>query len=241
MKTRTIVICNGYNVNSPDWELVAWGDPEAGRLGRIPMALQLAQAFGASDIIFDTGASEAEFSQRHGVVSEAMFTKLTALARLNDLRDFPQCCDLDRNWLTNLLLRSCTIEDSSVNTMSAAIEKLPILVELLSDDTSDLINVASVSSRNHARAGHHFEMVLRHGCGPLGPLPCADRMVVSHVCCDTGYADDGLMERMNLAERAHEDVALADLPFVQQVDRYIRGDDPATGRPRSNRFAAFLR
>lgn len=59
--TRTGVLIHGYHCNAGEWEKVVYGDPTAGLLGRVPMALLVAAQCGVPmediQLIFGTGAS----------------------------------------------------------------------------------------------------------------------------------------------------------------------------------------
>ena len=58
---RTGIVVHGCHCGAEGWERIVWGDPHAGALGRVPMALRLALRETDScvvAILFGTGASE---------------------------------------------------------------------------------------------------------------------------------------------------------------------------------------
>ncbi len=202
-----VVIVNGYNLNSTDWQEVVFG--KVGRLGRVPMALYIAIREKADYMLWNTGASKKAFYGWKNipdgtVLSEAAWTYHWMVMNRSLLGEFfpeyfgPSTCgDID-----NLLLNTNKhrFESSSTNTISSALEAADILDRLIGENSAHVI---SVSSRNHTRAGHHFQMVLQEGYKDR-PRLLSKQLRVSHECSHTGYKDDGTFQNVQINECSGE-------------------------------------
>jgi hypothetical protein len=198
-REQVIVVVNGYNVQRPDWEFVVSGDLQNGRLGRIPKALYIGLCERADYMLWDTGGSRKKWADGEEL-SEAEYSHRYALAHIRDwMNAFPDYFnDFSFSEVSAFLNnpRRHRFEFVSKNTLSAAYEAVPIIDELVGEQP---LHVISVSSRNHTRAGHHFQMVLAEGYNGHGPL-MSRALRVSHECADTGYHNDGGMPQVQIFE-----------------------------------------
>ena len=75
----TAILIHGCHLEARNWDDIMWGNPRAGRLGRVPKGILEAQKHGADTIIFSTGASH-----RNGVKEGEVIYQET-LARRDEL------------------------------------------------------------------------------------------------------------------------------------------------------------
>lgn len=203
-----VVIVNGYNLDAPDWHYVMWGDTEKGQLGRVPMALYVAAREEADFILWNTGASKGQWGKEE--LFEGEMTYRLARTFVESLyHDFPNYFDTATDAFVRTLLRDVTkhrSEHVSKKTLGSAVHAVAILDELIGEKPAHVI---SVSSANHTRAGHHFQMVLQHGYRGHGPLK-SRALRVSHVCAHTGYNGGGI-EQVKILECTGEDQYVSQL------------------------------
>ena len=202
-KLITIVVAHGYNVESPDWNFVFEGDLETGRLGRGPKALYVALCEQADYMLWNTGNSRALWNGREFIEGE--YSYRFACDHIDEwMHAFPHHFGgFARSIIEEFLQddRRHIFEHVSRNTLGSALEAYPILDGLIGENPAHVI---SVSSRNHLRVAHHFPMILQQGHGRVGPLR-SKVLRVSTEWADTGYADDGGMEFVQINERSGED------------------------------------
>lgn len=198
----TVVIVNGYNIDSPDWYPVMWGDSEKGLLGRVPMALYTAAREQADFLLWNTGSSKGPWDR--GELLEGEYTYRIARTFVENLfHDFPKYYDFETDVWVRKLMKNVHVhwfEHVSKKTLDSAFHAVAILNELIGERSAHVI---SVSSANHTRAGHHYQMVLQHGYAGYGPLK-SKALRVSHVCAHTSYAG-GDMTEVQILERTGKD------------------------------------
>lgn len=203
-KEICIVVVNGYGIHEPDFEHVIWGDPKTGRLGRVPMALYVALREKADHVLWGTGASR-KFVFGLGELLEGEWIYELAKERSAWLAaQFGTHFSNEDVEVVSALLSANErnhFELSSKNTFDSARYAMLILNDLIKGGPAHVI---SVSSRNHARAGHHYQMLLQQGYQDIGPLR-SSALRVSHVIAGTGYADDGRMEHVSMWEHNDDD------------------------------------
>lgn len=204
-----VVIVNGYNLGSSDWFDVVIGKP--GRLGRVPMALYTAIREDADYMLWNTGASKQMFYGNGSrevpdnvMLSEAEWTYWWMRINTHRLDSyFPDYFDPTTHGPVERLLRDKQrhlFETESINTMTSATAASGILDDLIGESPAHII---SVSSRNHTRAGHHFQMVLQEGFNGRPKLR-SKQLRVSHICSHTGYKEDGSFEHVQINECSGE-------------------------------------
>jgi hypothetical protein len=141
-----------------DWTEVCIGDPAAGRLGRIPMAIAVAEAVEAALLIWSTGATYL------GTVSEAEVMRRAAL-------DY-----LERGSLpTETIRRISALETESTDTRSSALEAARMVERRFGGEP---LMLHLVTSANHA------PRLAREAALAFAQLP---RVVLSIVPAHTSY------------------------------------------------------
>lgn len=202
-KEEIFVIPAGYNLQSLDWELTVAGDLETGRLGRLPKAIHDAMSRGAHHMLWNTGASKKEWEGSE--ISEAAFTYRYAVKNLRAwMSAFPHHFDDFSFAEIDKFMRDESkhhFDTVSTNTLTTAYEAVPLINRIAGEKQ---VTIISVSSRNHERAGHHLEMVLKQGYRGHGPLK-SKCVTVYHTWADTGYNNDGPIENVQIIECSGED------------------------------------
>jgi hypothetical protein len=161
----SVVHYSGYDLNKlndqGDWELVCWGDPKAGIMGRIPTTISTALLCNPVTIIWSTGATKLVDGTRE---SEHAYD--TAIQRYHRLReDFPSQFEEilpESSWeFEDWLSRASVFDRDSLNTVSSMEAAVPILDWVFAGRPG---SVYIVTSANHApRALRDALAIWQHG------------------------------------------------------------------------------
>lgn len=115
---KSAVLIHGLHVESPLWEELVWGNPEAGLLGRAARGVVEAWQQGADLVFWGTGASEKDS------LKESEYTYRLALDRIE--QPTPLTCVQDTETLRSYITRSSFCDTKTQNTaqeVKAALEK----------------------------------------------------------------------------------------------------------------------
>jgi hypothetical protein len=117
---ETAVLIHGCHTGAHAWTDIVWGDPQNGRLGRVPKGILEAQKWDAKTIIFSTGASE-----RDGF-KEGEYIYRFALDRVSELTGLT---GMHESSLRALLHTRHALELTSQDTRSEVLESAKIAKE----------------------------------------------------------------------------------------------------------------
>ncbi|OHA83038.1 MAG: hypothetical protein A2408_02550 [Candidatus Yonathbacteria bacterium RIFOXYC1_FULL_52_10] len=195
------ILVHGRHLQAVGWPKLAWGEPEKGNLGSLPLMVYTALTEGLENIavvVFGTGASEKDG------LKEAEYTKKYLVDHMNDLSQFA-CIKEHEGFQSHLAL--------------ARLSKLcdGIVTETVSTNTvQEIANTAKIFQ------AHGCTKVIQITCGSHEPRCARLRSEVKK---------QGLIPRGQIWYSIGDDMTFADssISDVVIVEPPHRGDDPLLG------------
>lgn len=169
------VSTHGYNLHSPDWVKVVWGDGE--NMGRAPMAVYMALKHNASMLAFGTGASRTEFGE-----FEADFTLRFLLEHFRELELFPLFCEEIFTTLTlkkaeDIIRKISITETESINSKTEVEKVMEIFAK------NGMEHLCMISNPSHCPRLSWLASSINKERG--------NRFILNIVPCHTDFAADG--------------------------------------------------